>query len=329
MTGTGLAGVAVLLLAAFLSPTEDEAPLRLLGKVEMPEVTGRIDHLAIDLGTGRLFMAALGHDTIEVVDVAAAKRVHTIRGLAEPQGVLFVPAVNRLFVAGGRDGSVRAFDGATLAPREKVSFGDDADNLRLDPASGHIWVGYGDGALGAMTPDGARVADIPLGGHPESFQLAKDGARIFVNVPSARKIAVVDRTKGAVVASWATGSATANYPMALDEAGRRLFVVCRQPPRLLALDIDSGAIVATLPTVGDADDVFYDAARKRIYVSGGEGAIAVYRQTDADHYAEIARIPTLSGARTSFFSPDRRRLFLAVRAHGQSPAAVWIYAVSP
>ena len=300
-------------------------PLRLEHKLEMPDVDGRIDHLSIDLKTGRLFMAALGNDTIEVLDTSAPRRIQTIRGVPEPQGVLFVPSANRLFVASGRDGGVRVFDGTTLKALLTVPFGDDADNLRLDPASGRIWVGYGAGALAAMGTDGVKAADIPVGGHPESFQLEKNGSRIFVNVPNAAKIAVVDRTRRAVIANWTTGDATANYPMTLDEGHQRLFVVCRHPARLLVLDTTTGAIVTTRPTVGDADDVFYDAAARRVYVSGGEGAIATYRQTGADAYEELARTATVKGARTSFFSPDLRRLFLAVRRQEGTPAAIWIY----
>ena len=300
-------------------------PLRLEHKLEMPDVDGRIDHLSIDLKTGRLFMAALGNDTIEVLDTSASRRIQTIRGVPEPQGVLFVPSANRLFVASGRDGGVRVFDGTTLKALLTVPFGDDADNLRLDPASGRIWVGYGAGALAAMGTDGVKAADIPVGGHPESFQLEKNGSRIFVNVPNAAKIAVVDRTRRAVIANWTTGDATANYPMTLDEGHQRLFVVCRHPARLLVLDTTTGAIVTTRPTVGDADDVFYDAAARRIYVSGGEGAIATYRQTSADAYEELPRTATVKGARTSFFSPDLRRLFLAVRRQEGTSAAIWIY----
>jgi DNA-binding beta-propeller fold protein YncE len=306
---------------------EATAILRLEHKVDMPDVAGRIDHLSIDIATGRLFLAALGNDTVEVVDVKAARRLHTIRDVAEPQGLLFVPATNRLFVASGKDGSVRVFDATTLQALHSVSLGSDADNLRLDAASGRIWAGYGDGALAALDAGGSKVANIPLGGHPESFQLERDGPRIFVNVPDARTIAVVDRTKGVVTARWATGTASANFPMALDEAGQRLFVVCRRPARLLVLSTDTGRILNELSTVGDADDIFYDALAKRIYVSGGEGAIAVYRQSGAG-YAEVERIATVPGARTSFFSPDLRRLFLAVRGQGAAPAAIWEYGVS-
>jgi DNA-binding beta-propeller fold protein YncE len=317
-----LVGSAAIMVAAMTEP-----PLTLEGKLDLPDVQGRIDHLSIDLKTNRLFMAALGNDTVEVIDVHAGRRVHTIRGLAEPQGLLFVPSTNRLFVANGKDGTVRLFDGTTLAPLQTIALGDDADNVRFDARSGRVWVGYGDGALAALDPDGKKVADIPVGRHPESFQLEQNGTRIFVNVPDARKIAVVDRGKGTVVANWKTGDASDNFPMTLDERDKRLFVVCRQPARVLALNTDDGAIVASMTTVGDADDVFYDAAARRIYVSGGDGAIVAYRQDDPDHYTDVGRFETVKGARTSFFSPDLRRLFLAVRRQGAAAAGVWTYAV--
>jgi hypothetical protein len=116
-----------------------------------------------------------------------------------------------------------------------------------------------------------------------------------------------------------------NYPMALDESEHRLFVVTRMPARLLVFDTNTGNIVQKLPSVGDCDDVFYDQKRKRIYASGGEGAISVFEQKDADHYSELARIPTVKGARTSYFSPDLDRFFLAVRRQGSQPAAIKIF----
>ncbi len=308
---------------------QEPSPLRLERRIELPGVRGRIDHMSVDAKSRRLFVAALGNDTVEVVDLAAARRVQTIRGLAEPQGVLVLPELNRLVVTNAGDGSVRVFDATSLVPIRSVLLGDDADNVRLDPEAGHIWVGYGAGALKSIDLTGGSAGmAVPLGAHPESFQLAKRGPRLFVNLPDARKVAVVDRSQGRVVARWKTRNATANFPMALDEGDKRLFVVCRTPPRLLVLNSDSGTVVAELPTVGDSDDVFYDSGAKRVYVSGGEGAVVVYRQQDPDRYQEISRFPTAKGARTSFFSPELGRLFVAVRGDGPTPAAIWVYDMS-
>jgi YVTN family beta-propeller protein len=291
----------------------------------MPDVQGRIDHLSVDVKRRRLFVSALGNNTLEVIDTNASKRVKTISGLLEPQGVLYAPDNDRIFIANSKDGSVRIFDGTSYAPLKTLNYGDDADNLRYDATRKRIYLGYGSGALGEIDSEGDKVADIKLDTHPESFRLEKDGPRIYVNLPESHKIAVLDRLKHAVTATWGTGTAFANYPMALDEANHRLFVVTRLPARLLVFDTNTGKVIQSISAVGDCDDVFYDEARKRIYASGGEGGISVFEQKDPDHYTELARIETVKGARTSFFSPELDRLFLAVRRQGSQPAAIRVY----
>lgn len=300
-------------------------PLRLEKAIDMPDVEGRIDHLSIDVKGERLFVAALGNNTLEVIDLKAGKRAKTIGQLNEPQGIRYVPETDRLYVANGGDGSVRIFDAGSCAPLKTLEFGDDADNLRYDPARKRIYVGYGSGALGEIDSEGNKVSDTRLDAHPESFQLENDGPRIYVNLPKSRKVVVVDREKHAVKATWRTGMAFSNYPMALDERDHRLFVVTRLPARLLVFDTNTGTIIQRIPAVGDCDDVFYDSKRKRIYASGGDGAISVFEQKDPDHYAELARIATVKGARTSYFSPELDRLFLAVRHEGSQPAAIQVF----
>jgi YVTN family beta-propeller protein len=293
----------------------------------MPQVEGRIDHMALDVAGQRLFVAALGNNTLEVIDVRNAKRVRTITGLHEPQGVAYTPGTNRIYVANRADGSLHIYDGSSFALLKIVSYGRDADNVRYDAQADRLWVGYGEGGLGAIDQNGAKLREIDLGAHPESFQLEVEGPRIFINLPPLHKIAVVDRKTGSVTASWPTDDATANYPMALDEADHRLFVICRHPARLLVIDTSTGKLIASLPVVGDSDDAFYDAARKRIYAIGGEGAISVFEQQDADHYREMERIPTAAGARTGYFSTDLHRLFVAARRRGSQPAEIRIYEV--
>ncbi len=291
----------------------------------MPAVEGRIDHMALDVAGQRLFVAALGNNTLEVIDVRNTKHVRTIAGLHEPQGVAYAPATNRIYVANRADGSLRVFDGTSFVLLTTIAYGQDADNVRYEAQADRVWIGHGEGALAAIDRSGAKLADIALGAHPESFQLELDGPRIFVNLPPLRSIAVVDRETRKITTTWPTDDAAANYPMAFDEADQRLFIVCRRPARLLVLDTSTGTIVASLPVVGDSDDAFYDAARKRIYATGGEGAVSVVEQQDADHYRELERIPTAPGARTGYFSADLGRLFVAVRRRGAQPAEIRIY----
>jgi YVTN family beta-propeller protein len=291
----------------------------------MPHVAGRIDHMSIDVKGQRLFVAALGNNTLEVIDIKNAKLLQTIPGLREPQGIAYVPNTNRIYVANGADGSLRVFDGSSFQLIKTVPYADDADNVRYDSSEDRIYVGYGGGALGLTDKDFNKVGDMKLDAHPESFQLERSGPRIFVNLPRSHKIAVLDRKEQKVIGSWTAGGPQANFPMALDEANHRLFIVCRSPARLVVLDTQTGKVVQTVSAVGDSDDVFYDSARTRIYATGGEGAISVFQQQDPDHYNEIARIATVKGARTGFFSSDLGRFFVAVRREGGHYAEIRIY----
>jgi YVTN family beta-propeller protein len=318
--------LVLLLVASIISSAQSTQPLNLEKTIELPDVQGRIDHMSVDVKGQRLFVSALGNNTVEVIDIKAGKRIKTITGLAEPQGVLYVPTNDRIYVANAKDGSVRIFDGTSYALLKTLDYGDDADNLRYDSGHQETLVGYGGGALAEIDNEGRKVAETKLDAHPESFQLEKDTSQIYVNLPKSHKVAVVDREKHAITATWGTGMAFANYPMALDEKDHRLFVVTRFPARLLVFDTTNGKKVQSLSAVGDCDDVFYDATRKRIYASGGEGAISVFEQQDPDHYKELARINTVKGARTSFFSPEVDRLFLAVRRQGSQTAAIQVFA---
>ena len=317
--------VLLLLFGGVLPAQKQTPPLGLVGTVPLPGVKGRIDHLAADVYHGRLFVAALGNNSVEVVDVRKNAVLSSIAGLAEPQGVAYLESANRLFVANGGDGTLRAYDGSTLKPLSSLRLGSDADNIRLEAKRNRIYVGYGDGALAVLDAGGKRLADIPLRAHPESFQLAGKQEKLFVNLPGVHSIAVVDGDKYKVMAEWPVKDGSENFPMALDEANKRIFVVCRRPARLLVLDMDSGLVLARLPTVGDADDIFYDPIHARLYVTGGEGRIAVYAQQSADGYMQIGEIATVAGARTSLFVPEWNRLFVAVREFGGHPAEIRIY----
>jgi hypothetical protein len=298
-------------------------------KIPLGEVRGRIDHLAIDLARDRLFVAELGNNSLGVVDLGAGKLVRRIGNLDEPQGIAYDPATDTVFVADAGDGLVHRFAGADLMPLEPVQLGADADNVRLDPEADRVVVGYGGGALALIdAASGKPATEIRLPGHPESFQLEHSGPRIFVNVPGARQITVVDRSNGRQVASWGLGDAQANFPMALDDADGRLVIGYRDPALLAVFDTGTGAPVARLPACGDTDDVFLDRQRHRLYLSCGAGFIDVVQWRD-DAYRELARIPTIPGARTALFVPERDRLYLAVRASGSEGAAVWVFRPTP
>lgn len=318
------------LLALFCSLTlgvvGEPVTLTLTKTIPLPGVKGRFDHFAADVKGHRLFVAALGNDTLEVVDVAAGKHLQSITGLGKPTGAAYFTAANEFGVANGNDGTFKVFDGSSYNLVRTIGSLNDADNVRFDAKSGVTCVGYGSGALAILDARTMKqTASIPLAAHPESFQLETSGSRIFVNVPDAKQIAVIDREKQTVTATWPMTTFQANFPMALDEANHRLFVGCRQPARLVVFDTSAGKSITDLAISGDTDDLFYDAKRKRLYVSCGEGFIDVVEQRDADSYRLRERIPTRAGARTSFFSAELAEFYLAVPQRGKQEAEIRVF----
>lgn len=300
---------------------------RLVQTILLEGVEGRLDHLTLDVKRGRLFIAALGNGTVEVIDIKLGKRLRTLTGIREPQGVLFLQHQDALAVTSRDDGVYELLDGESFELRQRIVLGADADNLRYDPSDGTIYVGYGHGMLGAVDVQaGKLVGRIRLSGHPESFQLESSGTRIFVNLPDARQVVVVDRIHRAIVQAWPLSYAADNFPMALDEKHRRLFVGVRTPPELLVFDMDAGTPVAMIKSIGDVDDIFYDEQRERIYVSGGEGLLQVIESLDGE-YRSVATLSTAPGARTSLFVPELNRLFLAVPHRGHQEAQIHVYAI--
>jgi hypothetical protein len=353
---TSSATLAVLLMYASVGIAQGDAirrspaPVELTARIALAKVDGRMDHMGVDVMGQRLFAAAFDNHTLEVIDLQAGKQAHTITNLIQPQGAFFDPSTNRLFVSSSGDGAVKIFDGGTFALLQTVKLSADADNVRYDARSRHVIVGYGgekslngqvaraqgqkDGALALIDPaTGEKTGQIATDAHPESFQLEKAGARVFINVPDKKEILVADLASTNVLAHWPLTACTDNFPMTLDETHHRLFVACRGPGSLLVLDTESGKQVAAIPfdPAVSSDDIFYDASKGRVYVLGrivqrdnprasGPGVIEIIQQSDPDHYDRPTSFPTGWGAQTGLFVPEWGKLFVATRRQqgGQS-----------
>jgi DNA-binding beta-propeller fold protein YncE len=319
--------LVIAVVGNYLTAAESgDAPLQLKQTIALPGVEGRIDHLDLDAANERLFVCALGNNTAEVLDLRKGERVHSISGLGAPQGIVYIPELNRLFIANDKNGLCNIYDAKSWQLIGKVDFQDDADNVRYDSATKQIYVGFGSGGIGIIsTAEGKTVGSIKLAAHPEAFELEKQGHRIFVNVPNARQVTVIDLEKGEVSATWKTDGAFGNFPMALDENNHRLFIGCRMPSKLVVLNTESGDVVTSVGISGDPDDVFYDSKRHRIYAICGAGKIDIIEQTDANNYKAITKIDTADGARTGLFVPERNSLFVAVPHRGSQQAEIRRY----
>jgi DNA-binding beta-propeller fold protein YncE len=311
---------------------ESAPPLVLTATVPLEGVKGRFDHFAS--GKGKVFVSGLGNNSLEVIDLFQGVRSHEITGVPNPQGVVFSPEANKLFVASEK-GKVYIYDGDSYKQLGTVDFDGGADNLRYDATTKRVYVGCGDdeknaaiATIDAMT--NKRTDEVyKLGGEPESFQLEKSGPHIFVNVPDLKQIVAINRTTKELT-RW-TVTNLQNFPMALDEADHRIIVGTREPATVSVFDTTSGKMVASVPTVQDTDDLYYSAEKKRVFVPGREGSIWVYQQNDPDHYTLLAKVPTVVGAGTAgYFGRQGKgfdRFYLAIPASNALAAEVRIYTV--
>ena len=314
------------LLIAPSAHAADHVPLVLRKTVPLPKIKGGFDLMAADVAGQRLFLAAEDNSTVEVIDLKAGKHLKSLSDFNEPKWVVFRPEQNRLYVSNS-DGSVRVLDSTTFAPVKRFNFREKSNNLRFDPATKELFVGVGKtfGAIAVIDTGSDTIGDeIKLADFPKQFEVEAD--RIFVNVPKANHVAVLDRKTRQVVATWPVVEAKENVPMGFDRAQHRLFIGC-EPGTLVVLDTQTGKSVASIPIAADTDGVHYDAARHRIYVSCGAGSVDVVQQSDADHYQLAARVVTAPGAGTSLFIPQLNRLCVAVPQKDKQSAELRIYEV--
>ena len=329
-----------LYLACEILAAQDKQPLRLVQTIPLPNLKGRIDHMDVDVKGKRLFIAGLENDSVEVVDLQAGKWLRSIPGFQKPQGVAYVEALNKLFVASGDDGMVRVFSGDTLRLLDSIKLDLGANRVAYDPERKLLYVGYGGkdagkdyGEVGIIDAKSDKhEGDVKVNAHPAELLLDKSGQRLFVFLPTESKIQVIDTGKRQVVSTWLVSSQRPGDG-AFDEARHRLFIGTRTPPQMIAMDSQSGKEVANLPTVAGQDGVYFDDIHKRVYVSGGRGMevgyIFVYQQKDADHFDALGKIPTRPGAGTSYWSPDLNRYCVAAPAHDKEQAAILVFQPQP
>jgi len=323
--------VLVLMLSTVLSDCNGQKEfgnkyVSLQKTIELPDVNGRIDHLAIDEFRHIAYMAALGNNTVEVIDLPAGKDIRTIKNLHEPQGVEYLSFSHSIFVANGGTGICNFLDATTFQPKAALDFKDDADDVRYLSNDKTIYVGFGNGGIAIINEETkSEIGKIPLKGHPEGFQVDAKSKRIWVNVPTANLIEVLDGKNLKEITQWKTDGLNANFPMAYDSVRHRLFVCFRSPARLLILDSETGQHIASLPCAGDADDLFYDAGIKKIIVTGGSGYIDIFSQDSENAWSQAAHVFSAKGARTSLLIPATHELLLAVPRKAGQTAALRIY----
>ena len=310
--------------------TFGEKYLQLNKTIELPNVSGRIDHIDVNVKEKIVYVAALGNNTLEVVDLTNGKVIHSILGLDEPQGVGYIPQTNEIFVANGDSGDCYFYNASSFEKTATIHLSSDADDVRYDSASHTIYVGYGEGGIAIIDANTHKqTGDVKLPAHPEGFQIDNKANVILVNVPDKNMIGVIDLAQLKLTYSWKRNFPSANFPMALDVQNNIVFIGYRHPARLVVLDITTGKEISSHNMVGDVDDLYYDENKKRVYISGGGGYINIFQQDASGTFKQIMNMATRSGARTSLFIPQLQLLVLAERAEYGNPARLLIYQTSP
>jgi hypothetical protein len=306
-----------------------EDKLKLEKTIELPEVKGRIDHMAVNLKDKVLYMAALGNNTVEVIDLNKGAAIRSITGVEEPQGIAYLPEQNEIAVASGGNGDCVFFSATSFKRVATVHLDGDADNIRYDAAERKMYVGYGNGAIALIDPITHRqTGNLKLASHPESFQLDERNNKIYVNLPDDHSISVIDLKSFTIADTWKITKERANFPMTLDTANNRIFIGFRHPAVLIGYDSKSGNEVSTNDLVGDIDDIFYNADKQEIIASGGAGSINVFKRQNGAAFKKTANVPTREGARTSLLIPSWQIFLLAERANGGKAASIAIYKIN-
>lgn len=333
--------VLSMLLLGFLATAQGQAlpPLKLLQKIPMPGVQGRLDHSAVDLKGKRLFVAALGdnQNTVEVIDLNTNKRIASIPGQSKPQGVFYSSNFKKLFVANGTDGTCKIFDANTLKLIDSLAIGADADHVGYDPATKYLYVGVGDAKSGALavidTRTNKHLEDIKTDARPGGVKFDKASPRIFVTLAGATNLGVVDRKNRQQVATWPVTGVQGNVSLAFDEKYHRLIAGSRNPPMLTVFDTTSGKQISQVEGIAGIDDLWYDSRHQRIYASGGRGTdvgfVYVYQKKGADQYELVSKVPTAASAGTSLWVQEWNRLYVMAPASETQEAAVMEFEPQP
>jgi YVTN family beta-propeller protein len=310
-------------------------PLTLSKTIALPGVNGKFDHFAVDLSGHRLFAAATGNHSVEVIDLSTNKVEQSIAGLGKPHGLAWVASTGSLYVADGTLAELRVYKGAPLALAGAIKLSDDADDMVYDGATQTLFVGHGGGDAANPaeiavidTAKFALVANLPVASHPEALDLDAAGQRVFANIADSNEIAVVSTATRQIVDRWKLSSAGHNVPLAFDGSAGVLYVACRKPPVLVAVVARTGKETASAPSAEGADDLFLDESLHRLYLISGAGEVDAY---SADAHGKLGAsgvINTAPGAKTALFVPSLHALYVGIPGTADHAAEIRVYATS-
>lgn len=305
-----------------------ESEFKLVQSIQLKGAEGGLDHVIVDAKNQRLFLANKANNTLDIVDLKTNSLVQQIEGQQGVQGVAYAADLDRIFVSLGAGGFCNVFDGKTYKLLKTIKFKDDADNVRYLPRNHTVYVAHAESAMGVIDANSFDVkADVKLPASAEGLQPESVRPRLYLATPQPSQVVVINTDQNEVIGRFPVkGAGNKAYAVAVDEANRRLFVACRKVPAVVVLDSDSGKEIARVTIPDGVDDIHYDADRKRIFASCGEGFVADIKVVDANHYELAEKLPTIKDAKTCYFSPTEGKLYVAVpRQPGKEGPEIRVY----
>lgn len=324
-----LAMLGIFSAAAFAAPPAPSArPLALIGRTNFPGYDGDVDHLFADLKENKLFVAAEDHGTVEVFNLETGRLLTTLTTFKTPHAFFLVPGTHRLIITD--DAGPRIVDDRTYKVLGYLDIKPKAgsDTEYYDPSTRHLFIVSGGSDvhlkhcwLSEINPWTGRVLRVHEfdSNHVEALRAEQHGDRMFINIANRNEVDVLSKKTLKVLARWPITAAKTNLSMSLDDAHHRLFVVTRNPTRLVVLDTGDGKTVAVVNVPAINDGTSFDVARQRLYAPGAVGQVGVVQEINPNEYREIASIPSGLGAKSETYVPQLNELILGVSPHYSKP----------
>lgn len=299
--------------------------------ITLPAVKGKFDHFALDAAGKRLFAAAAGNKSVEVIDLTSGAVVDSLEGFGKPHGLAWIASTGTLFVSDGAKAELAIYTGSPLKRVKTIPLSEDADDMVYDQATGLLYVGHG----GTNAANPARVAvidvhtqslvaNLPVATHPEALEVDAKNDRIFVNIADAGQVTVIDGKTHTIATTWTLKSAKDNTPLAYDEADDLLLVGCRAPATILAVDGKTGREVSAVASSAGADDLFFEPSTRRGYLITGTGTIDEVELSPVGKLKSIAVTRTVAGAKTGLLDSRRGLLYIGIPGTSET-ASIRVY----
>jgi DNA-binding beta-propeller fold protein YncE len=318
-------------------------PVTLLKTTYLPEIVGDFDHFAVDMKRNHLFVSAEVHHSVEMFDLKTGDHLQSIGALKTPHSLAFDVPKDELLIADGGDSSLIILDASDFHRIDRVQLidgsatgkGDSPDAAYYDTQTHLYYIGNGgisanqpDSTISIFSPAEGKIVDqIKVPGNNLESMVVDDGHhRLYVNVRDKKEIGVVDLKSKQVVATWTTPDMNRNTALTLDPVAGRLFVAGRNPGIFYVFDVNTGKVVSQMPCVNVNDDMTWDPAMRRLYISGSQG-LSIFQQNSPDKYTELLNLPT-NGGKTSTYVRAVNQLYVIHPKTDIDIAGLLIYRVN-